>query len=120
MSFEFCLRGATVDTPFLTDLKTQTSLIERSVILHFALVQKFQSLGCEPCFQTSGLFCDLPRFANLALFSLLSLFEGRERSRRSSLSGRRPRFVVVGHFARLEPGFRFFGADGRVPQFGTA
>ena len=38
MTFEFCQRGATVDTPFLTDLKTQTSLIERSVILYIVLV----------------------------------------------------------------------------------
>ena len=37
MTFEFCQRGATVDTPFLTDLKTQTSPIERSVVLHIIL-----------------------------------------------------------------------------------
>ena len=119
MTSEFYLRGATVDTPFLTDLKTQALLIERSVILHIVLVQKFQSPGCKPCLRTFGLFRALPRFANQALFSLFSLPEGRERSRRSSLSGRRLRFMVVGHFARLEPGFRFFGADGRVPRFGT-
>ena len=108
MTFEFCLRGATVDTPLLIDLKTQTSPTERSVMLHIVLVQKFQSLGCEPCLQTSGLFHTLPRFANQAPFSLFSLPEGRERARRSSLSSRRLRFVVVGHFSRLEPGFRFF------------
>ena len=106
-----------VDTPFLTDHETQTSPVERSVILHIVLVQKFQSLGCEPYLRTSGLFCALPRFANQAPFSLP---EGRERSHRSSLSGRRLRFVVVGRFARLESGFRFFGAVGRVPRFGTA
>ncbi|KAF5933761.1 hypothetical protein HYC85_029932 [Camellia sinensis] len=82
-----------VDTPFLTDLETQTSPVEHSVILHIVLVQKFQSLGCEPCLRTSGLFCALPRFANQAPFSLFSRPEGRERSRRSSLSGRRLRFV---------------------------
>ena len=109
-----------VDTPFLTDLKTQTSPIERLVMLHIVLVLRLRSPGCEPCLRTSGLFCALPRFANQALFSLFSLLRGRERSRRSSLSGRRLRFVVVGHFSRLEPGFRFFGADGRVPRFGTA
>ena len=89
-------------------------------MLHIVLVQRFQSLGCEACLPTSGLFGALPRFANQALFSLFSLPEGRERSRRSSLSGRRLRFVVVGHFARLESGFRFFGVVGRVSQFGTA
>ena len=70
MTFEFCQRGATVDTPFLTDLKTQMSPIERSVIVHIVLVLEFQSLGCEPCLRTSGLFYDLPRFANQARFSL--------------------------------------------------
>ena len=97
-----------VDTPFLTDLKTQTSPIERLVMLHIVLVQRFQSLGCEPYLRTSGLFRALPRFVNQALFSLFSLPKGRERSRRASLSGRRLRFVVVGHFfSRLEPGSRF-------------
>ncbi|KAF5931836.1 hypothetical protein HYC85_028007 [Camellia sinensis] len=121
MTSEFCQRGATVDTPFLADLKTQTSPVERLVIFHIALVQKFQSPGCKPCLRTSGLFHALPRFANQALFYLFSLPEGREKSCRSSLSGRRLRFVVVGHFSRLEPGFPFFfGADGRVPRFGTA
>jgi len=119
MTFEFCQRGATVDTPFLTDLKTQTSPIERLVMLHIVLVLRLRSLGCVPCLQTSGLFCALPRFANQALFSLFSLPEGRERSRKSYLSGCRLRFLVVGHFSRLEPGFRFFRAVGRVPRFGT-
>ena len=76
-------------------------------MLHIVLVQKFQSPGCEPCLRTSALFHVLPRFANQALFSLFSILEGRERSRRSSLSGRRLRFVVVGHFSRLELGFWF-------------
>ena len=93
---------ACVDTPFLTDLKTQTSPIERSVVVHIVIVLRFQSLGYEPCLRTSGLFCALPRFANQILFSLP---EGRERSRRPSLNGRRLRFMVVGHFARLESGF---------------
>ena len=77
------------------------------MILHIVLIQKFQSLGCEPCLRTSGLFCALPRFANQALFSLFSLPEGRERSRRPSLSGRRLLFVVVDHCSRLETIFRF-------------
>ncbi|KAF5933508.1 hypothetical protein HYC85_029679 [Camellia sinensis] len=34
MTFEFCQRGATVDTPFLTVLKTWTSSFEHSVIIH--------------------------------------------------------------------------------------
>ena len=33
MTFEFCQRGATVDTPFLTVLKTWTSPFELSVII---------------------------------------------------------------------------------------
>ena len=56
MTFEFCQRGATVDTPFLTDLKTQTSPIERLVMLHNVLVQKFQSRDREPCLRTSEPF----------------------------------------------------------------
>ncbi|KAF5932790.1 hypothetical protein HYC85_028961 [Camellia sinensis] len=64
-----------VDTPFLTDLKTQTSPIERS-----------------------------------ARFSLFSLREGRERSRRPSLSGRGLHFVAVGHFAHFGARFPVFGA----------
>ena len=120
MTFELCQRGATVDTPFLTDLKAQTSPLELLVLFYIVLVQRFQSLGCEACLRTSGLFCALPRFVNQALFSLFSLLKGRERSRRSSLGGRRLRFVVVRYFARLESGFWFFGAVGRVPRFGTA
>ena len=45
-----------VDTPFLTDLKTQTSPIERLVMLHDVLVQKFQSRGREPCLRTPEPF----------------------------------------------------------------
>ena len=63
------------------------------------LVLRFQSLGCESCLRASGLFfCALSRFTNQVLFSLFSLSERRERSHRSSLSDRRLRFVVVGHF----------------------
>ena len=107
MTSEFCQRGATVDTPFLTDLKIQTSPIARSVMMHIVLVLRLQGLSREPCLRTSGLFCTLLRFANQVLFSLFSLPEGRERSCRPSLSGRRRRFMVVGHFFRLEPSFRF-------------
>ena len=64
-----------VDTPFLTDLKTQTSPIERLVMLHIVLVLKFQSLSCEPCLRTSGLFCALPRIANPVPYSPSSLPE---------------------------------------------
>ena len=99
-----------VDTTFLTDLKTQTSPTERSVMLHIVLVLRFQSLGCEPCLRTSGLFRALPRFANQARFSLFSLPEGRERSRRSSLNGRRLHFVAIGHFAHFGARFPVFGA----------
>ena len=41
----------------------------------------------------------MPRFANQALFSLFSLPEGRERSRRLSLSGRRPFFPFGARFS---------------------
>ena len=34
MTFEFCQRGATVDTPFLTVLKTWTSSFKHSMIIH--------------------------------------------------------------------------------------
>ncbi|KAI8001550.1 hypothetical protein LOK49_LG09G00827, partial [Camellia lanceoleosa] len=71
----------------------------RLLMLHIVLILRLRSHGCEPCLRTSGLFCALPRFANQALFSLFSLLEGRERSRRSSLSGRRLCFV------KREPGF---------------
>ena len=54
MTSEFCQRGATVDTPFLTDLKTQTSPIECLVMLHGVLVQKFQSCGRQPCLRPSA------------------------------------------------------------------
>ena len=57
MTFEFCQRGVTVDTPFLTDLKTQTSPIERLVMLHNVLVQKFQRRGRE-----AGLWTSEPSF----------------------------------------------------------
>ncbi|GMP68669.1 hypothetical protein CsSME_00028211 [Camellia sinensis var. sinensis] len=33
MTFEFCQRGATIDTPFLTVLKTWSSPFEHSVIV---------------------------------------------------------------------------------------
>ncbi|GMP75675.1 hypothetical protein CsSME_00032677 [Camellia sinensis var. sinensis] len=89
-------------------------------MLHIVLVLRFRSLSCEPCLRTSGLFCALSRFANQVLFSLFSLPKGRERSCRSSLIGRRLRFVVVGHFFPFGARFLVFGAVGRVPRFGTA
>ena len=41
MTFEFCQRGATVDTPFLTVLKTWTSPLEHSVIIHVCVCLEF-------------------------------------------------------------------------------
>ena len=41
MTFEFCQRGATVDTPFLTVLKTWTSPFEHSVIIHVCVRLEF-------------------------------------------------------------------------------
>ena len=42
MTFEFCQRGATVDTPFLTVLKTGTSSFEHSMIIHARVRFEFQ------------------------------------------------------------------------------
>ncbi|KAF5931962.1 hypothetical protein HYC85_028133 [Camellia sinensis] len=77
-------------------------------MLHIVLVRKSRSLGCEPCLRTFGLFHALPRFTNQALLSLFSLPKGRERSRRPSLSGRRLRFVFVGHFCPFGVRFSVF------------
>ncbi|CAL5346183.1 unnamed protein product [Camellia sinensis] len=74
----------------MTDLKTQTSPIERLVMLHIVLVLRFQSFGCEPCLQTSGLLRALPRFTNQARFSLF-LFQKGERGLVDHLS------VAVGY-----------------------
>ena len=41
MTFEFCQRGATVDTPFLTVLKTWTSPFEHTVIFHVCVRVEF-------------------------------------------------------------------------------
>ena len=41
MTFEFCQRGATVDIPFLTVLKTWTSPFEHSVIFHVCVRLEF-------------------------------------------------------------------------------
>ncbi|KAF5932615.1 hypothetical protein HYC85_028786 [Camellia sinensis] len=54
-----------------------------------------------------------------SVFSV-SFPEGRERSRRPSLSGRALHFVAVGHFAHFGARFPVFGTVGRVPRFGTA
>ena len=45
MSFEFCQRGATVDTPFLTVLKTWTSPFEHSVIIHARVCSEFPEVS---------------------------------------------------------------------------
>ncbi|KAL7238289.1 hypothetical protein ACSBR2_004404 [Camellia fascicularis] len=120
VSGSLLIKNGFVDTPFLTDLKTQTSPFERLVMLHVALVQRFQSLGCEPCLRTSGLFCTFPRFANQTRFSLFLFLKG-ERGLVDHPS------MAVGYFkwsqAILpisEPGSRFSEPSGRVPRFGTA
>ena len=56
MTFEFCQRGATVDTPFLTVLKTWTSPLEHSVIIHVCVRLEFPEFSTRaPCLRTSGL-----------------------------------------------------------------
>ena len=45
MTFEFCQRGATVDTPFLTVLKTWTSPFEHSVIIHARVCFEFTEVS---------------------------------------------------------------------------
>ena len=71
MTFEFCQRGATVDTPFLTVLKTWTSPFEHSVIIHVCvrlefpevLVARLASGSLDltvPCLVLTPHTCDLP------------------------------------------------------------
>ena len=45
MTFEFCQRGATVDTPFLTVLKTWTTPFEHSVIIHVCVRLEFPEVS---------------------------------------------------------------------------
>ena len=56
MTFEFCQRGATVDTPFLTVLKTWTSPFEHSVIIHVCVRLEFPEASARvPCLRISEL-----------------------------------------------------------------
>ena len=55
MTFEFCQSGATVDTPFLTVLKTWTSPLEHLVIIHVCVRLEFPGLGYAPCLRISEL-----------------------------------------------------------------
>ena len=45
MTFEFCQRGATVDTPFLTGRKTWTSPFEHSVIIYVCVRFEFPEVS---------------------------------------------------------------------------
>ena len=45
MTFEFCQRGETVDTPFLTVLKTWTSPLEHLVIIHVCVRLEFPEVS---------------------------------------------------------------------------
>ena len=45
MTFEFCQRGVTVDTPFLTNLKTWTSSFEHSMIIHVHVRLEFSEVS---------------------------------------------------------------------------
>ena len=47
MTFEFCQRGATVDTPFLTVLKTWMSPFEHSVIIHVCVRLEFPEVSAR-------------------------------------------------------------------------
>ncbi|KAF5932592.1 hypothetical protein HYC85_028763 [Camellia sinensis] len=49
MTFEFCQRGATVDTPFLTVLKTWTSPLEHLVITLVCVRLEFPEVSGMPC-----------------------------------------------------------------------
>ena len=56
MTFEFCQRGATVDTPFLTVLKTWTSPFEHLVIIHVCVRLEFpEVLARAPYLRISEL-----------------------------------------------------------------
>ena len=56
MTFEFCQRGATVDTPFLTVLKTWTSPFEHTVIFHVCVRLEFPEASARvPCLRISEL-----------------------------------------------------------------
>ena len=56
MTFEFCQRGATVDTPFLTVLKTWTSPFEHSVIIHVCVRLEFPEVSARaPCLRIPEL-----------------------------------------------------------------
>ena len=56
MTFEFCQRGATVDTPFLTVLKTWTSPFEHSVIIHDCVRLEFPEVSARaPCLRIPEL-----------------------------------------------------------------
>ena len=44
MTFEFCQRGATVDTPFLTVLKAWTSSFEHAMIIHTCVCFEFRKV----------------------------------------------------------------------------
>ncbi|KAI8029784.1 hypothetical protein LOK49_LG01G00373 [Camellia lanceoleosa] len=79
-------------------------------MLHTVLVQKSQSCGRAPCLRTSEP-SSVPCLG-LRTKLVFSVFfpEGREWSRRLSLSGRGLLFVAVGHFARFGARFPVFGA----------
>ena len=64
MTFEFCQRGATVDTPFLTVLKTWTSPFEHSVIIHVCVRLEFPEVSARaPCLRIPELDCLVSGFA---------------------------------------------------------
>ena len=64
MTFEFCQRGPTVDTPFLTVLKTWTSPFEHSVIIHVCVHLEFPEVSARaPCLRISELDCLVSGFA---------------------------------------------------------
>ena len=64
MTFECCQRGATVDTPFLTGLKTWTSPCEHSVIIHVCVRLEFPEVSARaPCLRISELDCLVSGFA---------------------------------------------------------
>ena len=56
MTFEFCQRGAIVDTPFLTVLKTWASPFEHTVIIHVCVRLEFPEVSARvPCLRIPEL-----------------------------------------------------------------
>ena len=101
MNFEFCQRGATVDTPFLTVLKTWTSPLEHSVIILVCVRLEFPEFSAA-----RALPQDLrtrPFVFGFAPNTCLLPWKGREclvrhpHTSPAVARGHRPDFVIIGN-----------------------